>query len=1055
MEGLNSFNIRNRLTFAFATCMIVFLSFGIFTILQIHRLTDVTQKIYEDPLKVSNAAIEARVDIIKVQKALRDLVLSENKEEIDEIVENIKVLEIKIIDSLEKITQQSKTEENRILLEEVRKTFLRWQNDYREIVDLILAEASGEALDIVKEYNHQYVSQIEESLMFIDSNAQNLANAFIQEGNEIEKHLRFLLILFMTILGSFLLIFFILIIRSIISPIVMLKTSMEHSIATGRLTKVQLQGKNEMTEIATFYNMLIQRLKDQFWVKDSQNALNREMSGIMDLDALAQKVLNFLARRLEAGKGVLYLYDNPTETLYAQTFFACTEKQQRCRKYQLGESIVGQVALDRKPILLKDIHREEDYIVTGMMEEAPLCIYAFPLIYQGELYGVIELGFFKAFDALKEEFLKKAGVMIAIHLNAVVQNQRIRDLLQFSEEAQKEAKNTAYELQKANAVLEEQQYTLQQQTAQLQQTNAELEEQQQLLQQQSEELQQTNVQLEEHQQLLEQKSTILNRRNQELQKSQEMLLKHSKALEEANKYKTEFLANMSHELRTPLNSVILLSRLLMKDEGIGLQEKQLERVEVIYHSGQELLRLINDILDLSKIEAGKMNIHRKKFHSKDLVRELRRLFEGMLAEKKLQFTIQDKIDDVLIGDCEKISQILRNFISNALKFTERGEVTLKMMEDEENGMVFSVTDTGIGIASDNLSKIFEAFQQEDGSISRKFGGTGLGLSISKKLAELMGGEIKVNSKVGEGSTFSLYLKNIMVADKEKPLYQQNKETAEECGATVDEISSDEVCYKTILIIEDDENFAGYIKTIIDKRGFKTLVASTGEEGLVYAKEYVVDGIILDLVLPDISGMEVLRELKSISELKHIPVHIISAWKKHHTPEKMGAIGYQEKPLNEENIIDILSKITAFGEKEKESHYLTPKTNKDHTLRLQGKKIMIVDDDPKNIFVLAAALEDYGGEILEADHGETALKKLREEKVDLILMDIMMPKMDGFEAIKAIRQNEALSDIPIIAITAKSLKGDQEKCIEAGANDYISKPVDYEVLIQLVKAWINK
>ncbi|KJF27664.1 hypothetical protein TZ02_07190 [Clostridium aceticum] len=1054
MMELNRFNIRNRLIFTFVICIAVFLGFGIFTILQIHRLSDVTQSIYEDPLKVSNAAIEARVDFIKIQKLLKNMILSKNQEEFDEAVENIRTLEIKIFDSLEKITQQSREEENRILLEEIKKTFSSWQREYEKIMDFTSRQNLDEALGIVQEHNQQYVSEIEKNLIFIDNNAQDLASTFIEEALEVEKYLRYMLILLMIVLGGFLLIFFILIIRSIIKPIDMLKTSMEHSIATGRLTKVQLQGQNEMTDIATFYNMLVQKLKDQFWVKDSQNSLTREMSGITDLDVLTQKALNFLARRLEAGKGILYLYDDLKKSLYPEVFYAFTEKEKRCKQYQLGESIVGQVALERKPILLKDIHRKEEHIATGIMVESPLCIYAFPLIYQGELYGVVELAFFKPFDPLKEEFLKKAGVMIATNLYSLAQSQKVKDLLQLSEEAQREAKNTAYELQKANAVLEEQQCTMHQQTAELQQTNAELEEQQQLLQQQSEELQQTNIQLEEHQQLLEQKSTILNRRNQELQKSQEMLLKHSKALEEASKYKTEFLANMSHELRTPLNSIILLSRLLMKNEA-SHDSKILERVEVIYHSGQELLRLINDILDLSKIEAGKVDICRRTFHSKELTKELKKLFEGILAEKKLQFIIEDHVDQMLIGDREKISQILRNFISNAAKFTEKGEVNLRIIGDEEGGVVFSVTDTGIGIASKNFSKVFEAFQQEDGSISRKFGGTGLGLSISQKLAELIGGEIKVSSSVGEGSIFSLYLKDTLLTKEKKTSHYRQEEVIEGNETVVDEIALSKEHDKRILVIEDDENFANYIKTVIEKKGFRTLVATNGEEGLIYAKEYTIEGIILDLVLPDMSGMEVLRELKSTSELKGIPVHIISSWKKHDKAEQMGAIGYQEKPLSEEDIVGVLSKLTAFGGKEKEGHYLTPKTNKDHSLHLQGKKIMIVDDDPKNIFVLAAALEDYGGEILEAYDGEAALEKLKEEKVDLVLMDIMMPNMDGFQTIEAIRQDEVLKDIPIIAITAKSLKGDREKCIEVGANDYISKPVNYETLIQLVKAWINK
>jgi two-component system, chemotaxis family, sensor kinase CheA len=422
-------------------------------------------------------------------------------------------------------------------------------------------------------------------------------------------------------------------------------------------------------------------------------------------------------------------------------------------------------------------------------------------------------------------------------------------------------------------------------------------------------------------------------RNNQLESSRLELLKHSGDLESANKYKSQFLANMSHELRTPLNSIILLSRLLMKNEKRDLNENHVKKLDVIYNSGQELLRLINDILDLSKIEAGKMNVDNREFNTKDLLKEAKQMFEDVAKEKEINLVCKDAVNSMLYGDYNKISQIVRNLLSNAIKFTSKGTVCFEIKPCENKDIQIIIADTGIGVSKDNLDRIFEEFYQGDGSTSRNYGGSGLGLSISNKLAEVMNGQIIVQSEEGKGSKFTLVLRNITIPRR----VQQNK---------------------------------------------------VGDE-------------------------------------------------------------FDASMAMEEAAITISSKDRL------KPRYLTPKTNKQHTMNLIGKKILIVDDDPRNIFVLASALEDFGAEILEAESGEEALELLEWQQVDLILMDIMMPVMDGFQVIKVIRESKIYGNVPIIAITAKSHKGDSEKCIEAGANDYISKPVEYDLLMRLVKTWISK
>ncbi|AOT70774.1 response regulator [Geosporobacter ferrireducens] len=1182
MQWLRDLSIRSRLISIVLFSIVVFCGFGIFTIIGMNRLGTVTSRIYEDPLTVSNAAVEARVNIIKIQRAIKGFILSPKDEAANEEMQDVEVLGNRVLECLNIIKQQAGLKENQEAEKEVRELFLKWRKSHEQVYALVLENRQEEAASITRLQNSPLVEQMDAKLMQIDYNAQNFADSLVLQARQIEKNLRLVLILLIIGLGIMFTLFVWLNIRSILRPIEMLKAAMNRSTVTGKLEKADLAGDNEITEMSKFYNLLVQKLENQFWIKDNQNLLNHEMSGTLSLDGLTQRALNLLARELNAGKGTFYLYDPKEKSLHLHASFAFTQREHLSNCYRLGEGIIGQVALEKKPILLKNINKQEMYIETGVLHEAPLNVYTFPLIHEAELYGVIELASFEPFDELKQEFLNEGANIVAINLYSAIQNQKVKDLLAISEEAQREARTAADQLKRANRTLEEQQVLLQQQTEELQKTNAELEEQQQQLQQQSEELQQTNSQLEEQQQQLEEQSVLLNKRNRDLEISRGELQKRSKQLEISNKYKSEFLANMSHELRTPLNSIILLSRLLMRKDKDGLGKENYEKINVIYNSGQELLRLINDILDLSKIEAGKMDINQAEFHTKALATELRQLFESIAQEKKIEFNVVDELNAVLSGDRDKISQILRNFISNAIKFTEKGSVSLRIMADKQqnNRVKFSVTDTGIGVSEENMSRIFQEFQQGDGSISRKFGGTGLGLSISKKLAELLGGEIQVSSKVGEGSTFTLYLKDSSLLSKENYAAKEYTDALQECAAATSESNFVQKSEKVILIIEDDENFANHIMEMNKAMGFDTIVGKSGKEGLHYAKEYPVDGILLDLMLPDMSGIDVLRELKRTAALRKIPVHVISAKDKNNLLQKMGAIGYQQKPVEEQDLVESISKLVDFSNKkqkqlliiedneaqrkamealisgedvqiqtagteeeaileidkgiydaiildlglgsgdginickyieekkletpvivytgsdltvqqekeirkytdsiiiktansdarlldevtlflhqvkkrEERDQYLLSKTNKDYALRLDGKKILIVDDDPRNLFVLATALEEYGAEILEAENGEAALKKLNRQAVDLILMDVMMPVMDGLETMKKIREDKSLQNIPIIAITAKSLKEDRAKCIAAGANDYVSKPVDYDVLIRLVKAWINK
>lgn len=1177
MINLQKITVRKRLMLIFAIWITVFFSFGILAIKQMYNLGNVARRIYDYPLPVSNASIEARADITKIQRNMEDMILSRNQQEIQQEIEKIRSLDQKFLTDLDIIKSHTTVADSIELEKRIREVFLDWRSGREEVIDLVKKGNIEEAVNLTKDKFSVTVDELEGMLVQIDNNSRAAAENLLKESENLEDRQRRYFIFAIGLLSASFLGAFIITIRSILRPINKLKDAMNRGIETGELFPVNIEGKNEISDMSRNYNVLIRKLTDILWIKDSKNNLSQELSGYISLEELTQRTINFLCRSVSGGKGVFYIYDRKSNLLKLKSSYAFTKRDKAVSELSIGEGIVGQVALEKKAILTSSIKNEDNVISTAIISQTPVNTYAFPLLYEDELYGVIEIASLKIFDKVKIEFLNEVSTTIGINLYSALQNEKIKELLKLSEESSEEMRRKAEELEIANSGLSRQQKILQQQAEELQQVNTELEEQQQMLQQQSEELQQTNLQLEEQRQQLEEQTKLLNDQKEKLEESK-------KELQLSNKYKSEFLANMSHELRTPLNSIILLSKLLLRREKEGLSLDAREKIDIINKSGQELLRLINEVLDLSKIESGRMSVEKYVFHSSSLVEEIKDMFESLAREKGLKLQIEDNVNRELNGDELKISQILRNFISNAIKFTEKGSISVRIEKEMENqhGILFSVSDTGIGISEEQQKIIFEEFQQGDGSVSRKFGGTGLGLSISKKLAEIMGGKIRVNSKPGHGSEFTLCIPEMILPFNGKlndihdlTLADAEDEAAStkmECCETLEEMD------KIILVIEDNKAFGDYVKSVIEGMGFRALVARSGRKGLNFAREYRPKGILLDLGLPDISGMDVLRELKSTKELRNIPVHIISIHDRDNKAQRIGAIGYNQKPVEENEIIKLVSQMIDFADKnpkkllliednrvqqeyikeliEDSNVYIrvvdteeaakdeinggdydviildlelregnglnvcefigrrkvnTPvivytgrdltleqekrvrkfadsiilktanseerlldevtlflhmvkknnkynvfsKTNEEYTLSLEDKTILIVDDDPRNVYTLASVLEEYKAKVLEADNGKTALERLNEYKVDLILMDIMMPEMDGYEAIKQIRKNDKLKNIPIIALTAKCLKEDREKCIEVGANDYIPKPVDYDSLIRLIKAWIIK
>jgi CheY-like chemotaxis protein len=810
-------------------------------------------------------------------------------------------------------------------------------------------------------------------------------------------------------------------------------------------------------------------------------------------------------------------------------------------------------------------------------------------------------------------FLDQLTESIGIVLNTIAASMRTEELLKQSQSLAEELQAQQKELTETNTRLEQQAQSL---------TASE-----ELLKEQQEQLQQTNAELEEKAELLVVQNREVERKNSEIEQARRSLEEKAEQLALTSRYKSEFLANMSHELRTPLNSLLILARLLSENGSSNLTEKQVEYARTIYSSGNDLLALINDILDLAKIESGTMSVDVDQILFNDLREYLDRTFRQVAQDKKLNFAIElnEQLPRAIDSDSKRLQQVLKNLLANAFKFTERGQVKLDIrvatsgwsidhetLNRADRVIAFSVTDTGIGIAPDKQQIIFEAFQQADGTTSRKYGGTGLGLSISREITRLLGGELRLTSTLGLGSTFTLYLPQIYLAVENKIQEPSNirnignvssiSSARREVGSKnrpidplatplitpsfidskiADDRENIHAGDQVLLIIEDDLSFARILLDMARQEGFKGIIATRGDLGIAMAREFKPVAIMLDIRLPAMDGWMVLDRLKHDPSTRHIPVHTMSVEEGQQRSLQQGAIAYLQKPISSEALSGALTNIKQFVERpvkrlliveddevqrnsiadligngdvtsiavgtgadalealklgqydcivldlglpdmtgfelieqikqEMALRYLpiivytgkdlTPQeetelrrvsetiivkdvrsperlldetalflhrvqANLPDTQRqmleqlyqndpvLAGKKVLIIDDDVRNIFALTSLLEHYEIEVFYAENGQDGIILLQNHAdINIALVDIMMPEMDGYETMRTIRQAEQFSGLPMIALTAKAMKGDREKCLEAGASDYITKPVDIEQLLSLLRVWL--
>jgi CheY-like chemotaxis protein/CHASE3 domain sensor protein/putative methionine-R-sulfoxide reductase with GAF domain len=932
------------------------------------------------------------------------------------------------------------------------------------------------------------------------------------------------------------------------------------------------------------------------WTLAGSAELVKSMQGNKQLQEVSQVIINHLATYLNAQTGVIYVTEEDNINLRVSGTYAFDRGKTNSLYVRFGEGIVGQSAEDKKPILITEIPDNYSVIDTGFGKVLPKNILAVPFIFENKVAGVIELGTAYEFTTLQKEYLQLVLDSIAIAVTSAQGREKTKELLEETQRQSEELQVQQEELKQANDELHAK-------TEMLERSESELKTQQS-------ELQQVNIELEE-------KANMLEEQKKSLEDAKTEIERKASEIEVTSRYKSEFLANMSHELRTPLNSILILAQLLSENKNNRLGEKEVEYSRNIYNSGGDLLNLINEILDLSKIEAGKMELDIADVPMENIIDNTSSMFSEIAKSKAVVLNVNISEADralIMTTDKQRVEQILRNLLSNAFKFTDKdGTVTLsvgrpsanvrfrsKLLNTASGAVAFSVSDTGIGIPKEKQAIIFEAFQQADGSTKRKYGGTGLGLSISRELAFALGGEIHLESEEGKGSTFTLYLPqqfNLSFIGTDKRVEIKERESVKreiikagpapaadrENPHAIDDRNNINENDRVILIIEDEAPFALVLLDFIRGRHYKGIIASQGNTGLSYARHYKPDAILLDIKLPVMDGTEVLKQLKNDPELRHIPVQIISSYDKKKEGLELGAFDYIGKPVTITDLQKAFDKIEKFASKKlkkllivednkaqnnaireligngdvkcfsaylgREAYemltndtfdcvivdlglpdmsgfelldkirgneflnkipivvYTGKDLKKEDNIRLsklantvvlktadsherlldetilflhrvesrlpkekqklirslhktdeilKNKKILIVDDDIRNIYSLTNALEDEGLQCLTAENGKAALKILAENStLDLILMDIMMPEMDGYETTTAIRRQDQFTKLPIIALTAKAMKGDKEKCLAVGMSDYISKPVNLEQLLSLMRVWLYR
>ncbi len=846
------------------------------------------------------------------------------------------------------------------------------------------------------------------------------------------------------------------------------------AVASGDLTRsISVEAQGEVAELKDNINAMVQSLREtiranqqQDWLKTNLARIAGMMQGHRDLAVVAELIMDELAPLVGAQHGTFFLSEpvNGDTQLRLIAGYGLRADKSAPIQYRLGQSLIGQVARSKRSIVVANLPEGYVTISSGIGEAPPANLAVLPILFEDQVLGVIELASFTEFSPVQTDFLEQLTETLGVNFNTIIANARTDTLLEESQRLTSELQARSVELQN--------------QQVELQRSNAELEDKAALLAAQNRDIETKNAEIEQARQEIEERARQL-------------------AL--ASKYKSQFLANMSHELRTPLNSLLILARLLAQNPGRNLTAKQVEYANVIHSAGSDLLQLINDILDLSKVEAGRMDIHAERFPLTALLEDVQATFQPLTVEKGLDFAVEadPEAPTELFTDRQRLRQVLGNLLANAVKFTEHGQVMLRVgladhLRDDGEVLSFSVADTGIGIAPENLSTIFGAFQQGDGTLSRRYGGTGLGLSIAREVGALLGGEITAQSELGQGSTFTLYLP-CELPGAAADLYPGSQGPGESVSLVPNGDGQDATEALRLQPARPDDATPGGRRLLVlegSRGGLLTLLAHSAvsdltgingpvQVGTAVSPEQGIEAlaaaphqcVVLDLGLEDASAFAFLEQLQDAPELRDVPVLAHTRDKIDSAQARLARLRFGSQPLELLPSLDELrERITLHLSAAQPDHVpaliseaaaderavpRAPAEAGGHEV-LQGKRILVIDDDPRNVFAITSTLELHGMIVTQATNGRKGIEALlTAEDTDLILMDVMMPELDGYTTMTRIRQMPAFVTLPIIAVTARAMPGDKEKSIAAGASDYVTKPVDTDELLACMERWLTR
>ncbi len=1209
MTFLKQLSIRNKLLFILAIVVVLQLLVSLTCVYLLRSVNDRLDHVAEVDAGRIKLAGYINSDLLEIHRAQKNLILALNPDDVERFRRHLSQYRTVLQDDLAGLERLA-DEEDRVMIREFKIPYAQFLKVNDEAERLVLEEweaspGEGPAREINRkaiELSMARGREAYDNASRILSDLMKRTDASLDQAQATSR--RYLLIAFLTVFGlssvSILIAVSVgLYVARSISGNINSMVKVAGSIAAGDLdTEVQVEEGDETGKLAASIREMqaaLRRARDEFnerdWLKTGIARLNDAMHGRVDVSDLCAHVIRETATYLDARIGAVFVLDGEQSTpaLSLAGKYAYSYAGESFERFKPGVGLVGQAALGSEPMVVHSI--PEDYIKVScaLGDTCPKSLVLSPFLFDGKVKGVVELGFLKEPSELELEYLRQVMPAVGINVETARSREALAGALARSQALAEELQTQQEELRQMNQVLEEQ--------------TQKLERSQQRLEIQQRELEETNLHLERRKQDIEETNKALETSRMEAEES-------ARRLAAASKYKSEFLANMSHELRTPLNSMLLLALLLAENKEGNLTPEQVKSAQIIHGSGEDLLSLINQILDLSRVEAGRVDIEARPVGIVELAESVRKGFEHVAREKDLllDVTVSEGSPARIETDRLRLEQILRNLVSNAVKFTEKGSVQVRFGRPAdgrtglfgEDALEISVIDTGIGIPVDKREIIFEAFRQAEGGTARKYGGTGLGLAISRKLARLLGGEIEVESEEGAGSTFTVTLpsRSARKEAEKLPLLPARPYTSDDgrspapaalIAPAVPALSDDRDTMNggdsAILIIEDDPGFAGALANLCRERGYKRLVSATGEEGLDLAARFAPKGILLDIRLPGMDGWSVLEHLKDNPDLRHIPVHIISVMEEEsEDASRRGAVGFLLKPASREDLDAVFHKLEALfnrdvrrllvvedeeatrehiarlladgmdvevdeagngeeavaalqtgrydcmildlglpdmnglevirrvqadegavlppvivytareltreeeyeirgctesvilkGERSRERlldeaslfmHRAIEKMPEkqrrvildlhDPDVMFRGKRVLIVDDDMRNVFALARVLEEKGVQTIKAENGERALEMLETHPdMDLVLMDIMMPVLDGYETMRRIRAREEFRKLPVLALTAKAMQGDRERCIEAGANDYLKKPVDVKRLLSLMRVWMYR